>query len=48
MEKQSKELVDKKYDGICTGIYDNNLAKYINNAVNSGVVVATYNCEPLA
>lgn len=46
--KAIEELVDKKYDGICTGIYDNNLAKYINNAVNSGVVVATYNCEPLS
>jgi methyl-accepting chemotaxis protein len=46
--KAIEELVAKKYDAICTGIYDNNLISYINSAVNKGVAIATYNCEPLS
>lgn len=42
------ECIEKKYDAICTGIYDKNLVSYINNAVDKGIPVATYNSEPMS
>jgi methyl-accepting chemotaxis protein len=42
------ECIEKKYDAICTGIFDKNLVTYINKAVNSGIPVATYNSEPMS
>lgn len=56
MENVSAEVVgaaidgciEKKYDAICTGIYDNNLVPYINKAVKKGIPVATVNSEPIS
>ena len=42
------ECIEKKYDAICTGIYDKNLVEYINNAVEKGIPVATVNSEPIS
>lgn len=43
-----EECIAKKYDAICTGIYDKNLVAYINNAVDRGIPVATFNSEPMS
>jgi len=42
------ECVRSKYNAICTGIFDKNLVPYVNRAVESGIVVATFNSEPLS
>lgn len=42
------ECIENKYDAICTGIFDKNLVSYINKAVDHGVVVATFNSEPMS
>jgi methyl-accepting chemotaxis protein len=42
------ECIEKKYDAICTGIFDKNLVEYINNAVENGITVATVNSEPIS
>ncbi len=42
------ECIEKKYDAICTGIFDKNLVTYINKAVNCRIPVATYNSEPMS
>ena len=41
-----EELVKAGYDAIATDVFDNGLIPYINRAVASGVVVATFNGEP--
>ena len=43
-----KKCIEKKYDAICTGIYDKNLVAYINKAVDKGIPVATFNSEPMS
>ncbi len=43
-----EECIEKKYDAICTGIYDKNLVTYINKAVDRGIPVATFNSEPMS
>ena len=42
------ECIVKKYDGICVGIYDKNLVNHVNKAVGKGILVCTYNSEPLS
>lgn len=42
------EYVQKNYDGICTGIFDDSLVNYINKAVEKRIPVATYNSEPIS
>lgn len=42
------DCIEKRYDAICTGIFDANLVSYINNAVNKGIIVATINSEPMS
>lgn len=41
------ECVRKKYDAISTGIFDKDLVPYINRAVGNGIVVGTFDSEPL-
>lgn len=43
-----EDCVEKKYDAICVGIFDKNLISYINKAVSKGVVVSTFNSEPIS
>ncbi|MEJ5350226.1 MAG: methyl-accepting chemotaxis protein [Melioribacteraceae bacterium] len=43
-----EKCIEKKYDAICTGIYDKNLVTYINKAVDKGIPVATFNSEPMS
>ncbi len=43
-----EKCIEKKYDAICTGIYDKNLVAYINKAVDRGIPVATFNSEPMS
>lgn len=42
------ECVRNKVNAISTGVFDKDLVPYINRAVESGVVVATFNSEPLS
>ncbi|HQT90806.1 MAG TPA: methyl-accepting chemotaxis protein, partial [Candidatus Kryptobacter bacterium] len=43
-----EEAISKKYDAISVGVFDKNLVPYINKAVDKGIVVATFNSEPLS
>ena len=43
-----KSAVEKKYDAIAVGIFDQNLIPYINEAVSHGIPVATFNAEPIS
>lgn len=43
-----EECLKKKYDAISVGVFDKDLVPYINKAVDNGVVVATFNSEPLS
>jgi methyl-accepting chemotaxis protein len=43
-----EESISKKYDAISVGVFDKNLVPYINKAVDKGIVVATFNSEPLS
>ncbi|HEY9165895.1 MAG TPA: methyl-accepting chemotaxis protein [Candidatus Kryptonia bacterium] len=43
-----QKCVEQNYDAISTGIFDRNLVPYINRAVEKGVVVATFNSEPIS
>ena len=40
-------LINKKYDAIVTGVFDQNLIPCINSAVSAGIPIATYNTEPI-
>jgi methyl-accepting chemotaxis protein len=40
------ELINAQYDAIATDIFNSGLIKYINQAVASGIPVATFNSEP--
>ncbi len=42
------DCIAKKYDAISVGIFDKNLVPYINKAVDRGIVVSTFNSEPLS
>lgn len=41
-------LITKKYNGILVGVFDKNLVPYINKAVEKGIAVATFDCEPMS
>jgi len=41
-----EDLVNKKYDAIVTGIFEQGYISYINRAVEKGVPVTVYNSEP--
>ncbi len=41
-----ESLVEQKYDGLATGIFDKGYIPYINRAVAAGVPVITFNSEP--
>ena len=43
-----KKLVQQKYNAIVTGIFDQNLVPFINDAVSAGIPVASYNSEPIS
>lgn len=43
-----EDCIAKKFDGISVGIFDKNLVPIVNRAVESGIVVATFNSEPLS
>ncbi len=43
-----EESISKKYDAISVGVFDKNLVPYINKAVDKGIIVATFNSEPLS
>ncbi len=43
-----EECIQKKYDAISVGIFDKDLVPYINKAVDAGILVATFNSEPLS
>ncbi len=43
-----EECIKNKYDAISVGVFDKDLVPYINKAVDSGLVVATFNSEPLS
>ena len=42
------DCINKKYDAISIGIFDKNLVPYINNAVDKGISVASFNSEPIS
>jgi methyl-accepting chemotaxis protein len=42
------DCVKQKFDAISVGVFDKNLVPYINRAVERGIVVATFNSEPLS
>ncbi|MBA4317935.1 MAG: hypothetical protein C0412_05995, partial [Flavobacterium sp.] len=42
------KLIEKKYNGILVGVFDKNLVPYINKAVEKGIAVATFDCEPMS
>lgn len=43
-----EDCVAKKYDAVSVGIFDKNLVSYINKAVDKGLVVASFNSEPIS
>ncbi len=43
-----EDCIKRKFDAISVGIFDKNLVSYINKAVEKGIVVATFNSEPLS
>ncbi len=43
-----RDLADKKYDGISLPIFDRALIPVINEVVDAGVTIATYNSEPIS
>lgn len=43
-----EDCIRKRYDAISVGIFDRNLVPYVNKAVESGIVVSTFNSEPLS
>jgi methyl-accepting chemotaxis protein len=42
------ECVRNKYNAISTGVFDKDLVPYVNKAVESGIIIATFNSEPLS
>ena len=43
-----EECIKSRYDAISVGVFDKDLVPYINRAVENGIVVATFNSEPLS
>ena len=43
-----ENLIAKKYDGILVGIFDKNLIPFINKAINKGMTVVSFDCEPMS
>ncbi len=43
-----EECIKNRYDAISIGIFDKNLVPIINKAVERGIVVSTFNSEPLS
>ncbi|HUI30713.1 MAG TPA: methyl-accepting chemotaxis protein [Candidatus Acidoferrales bacterium] len=43
-----EDCIKNGYDAISVGVFDKNLVPYINKAVDNGLVVATFNSEPLS
>lgn len=43
-----EECIQKRYDALSIGVFDKNLVPYVNKAVESGILVSTFNSEPLS
>ncbi len=43
-----EDCIRKRYDAISVGVFDRNVVPYLNGAVESGIVVSTFNSEPLS
>lgn len=47
MEPHVRSLMNRKVHGYATAVFDRNLTPVVNEAVESGIQVTTYNSEPL-
>lgn len=43
-----EDCIRKRYDAVSVGIFDKDLVPFINKAVDRGIVVSTFNSEPLS